>query len=717
MASRELRALEEERVETDRRADDVARALELRRLATLTADNLGAGNLAAATQAVYEYGMVHGGKRALIVAGPHTNQNYARSKQVLQRSVMERFRTSVDESDLKGISELTPLLGRLDLAEKGVGLYLKYGQSTLSVTMDKNLEEDEALQFKQEVQEKELSKSGGTNISRAEQRRIEQAKVPPITICSKLARIYNSGVTFLRHHLPMVAYSLGSADGDAALVQLVHIEVEKRCVIIIRDYCKQNNLVIIQRKAKDVSRRIEDRHVDGNGGIDTSGGGKDSNIFEFDTSSSLTDGQGDFASHEDCGFQALVGPLAAVDATNENLALLLQHTESYERFVRHAVEEVQKAQDIRLEQQVKESNQSNYPKGNDGNFPVEPKRDVLPVRTELNEVVAEVGGIYSSLEHALLLASMQRAIVHASDNDGNPHAHSLYSPLAIVRDPRGALQTSTVEECLYAARRSTLRAFATGHKGTASAAANMCADALGRVLLESLERRANNSVKALKPGEGLLPAGRGGIGRATALGMAALVGSAQKGISKSMARQGDLGSSSSVLGSSDKGTEEAIKRGIDIVVAQRCARLNDLEVAAEYAQRLKSNLLDEVGTSYDAKSRGTEQLRTCIMSFTPVVDSFLEASSGAVEQLTGALMGRVRAIVNETVGQDSGRGSSDGGSKGGTGVGSKAVGGSSFGSVMGGVGSTSTQCIGMNYHLNDEAFEMGQISEGYMARL
>ena len=48
----------------------------------------------------------------------------------------------------------------------------------------------------------------------------------------KLAKIYSVTVTQLRHHLPMVAYALGGVDGDTALVQLVHVEAEKRTVDI-----------------------------------------------------------------------------------------------------------------------------------------------------------------------------------------------------------------------------------------------------------------------------------------------------------------------------------------------------------------------------------------------------------------------------------------------------------------------------------------------------
>ena len=39
---------------------------------------------------------------------------------------------------------------------------------------------------------------------------------------------------------------------------------------------------------------------------------------------------------------------------------------------------------------------------------------LLPPHTALNEVSAEIGGYYSSLERCLLLAGMQRAFIHAS---------------------------------------------------------------------------------------------------------------------------------------------------------------------------------------------------------------------------------------------------------------------------------------------------------------
>lgn len=56
----------------------------------------------------------------------------------------------------------------------------------------------------------------------------QERRVPAVTECTKLDKVYTSAVAHLRQHLLMVAL-LGEAngDGDAALV---HIEVERRAV-------------------------------------------------------------------------------------------------------------------------------------------------------------------------------------------------------------------------------------------------------------------------------------------------------------------------------------------------------------------------------------------------------------------------------------------------------------------------------------------------------
>jgi hypothetical protein len=123
---------------------------------------------------------------------------------------------------------------------------------------------------------------------------------------------------------------------------------------------------------------------------------------------------------------------------------------------------------------------------------LETKIEVLPPHTALNEVASEIGGYYVSLERCLLMAGMQRAFIQANFPDDMSYTPAVVVGMMIGNTTSAAvsntyysssmgggagsraLQTNLVEECLFAARRSTLRAFATGHTGTASAAANIC---------------------------------------------------------------------------------------------------------------------------------------------------------------------------------------------------------------------------------------------------
>ena len=80
------------------------------------------------------------------------------------------------------------------------------------------------------------------------------------------------------------------------------------------------------------------------------------------------------------------------------------------------------------------------------------------------------------LERYPLLVGMQRAFVRANFPDdstcaevavgGAAHSHYHGAIGAGRQQPRRSLHANLVKECLFAARRSTLRAFATGHAGT-----------------------------------------------------------------------------------------------------------------------------------------------------------------------------------------------------------------------------------------------------------
>ena len=724
----------------------------------MASDALGARRYEDAVKAVADFESVVGfcSERAVKIAGVHAMKAKERTRDVLCRTILERYEKAIglreDENgeegsshgggDLKELSTLTPLLGLLGMANKGVGLYLTYAQNTLSQIIDTNLEKDAVIEEKQNLDKRE--EEAGVRISRAEQkRRMEKRQSGgEVTVCTKLAKIYNAAVTFLRHHLPMVAFSLGDADGDAALVQLIHAEVERRAMDVIRHYMAMKRLAMLCNRSVGVANAIEEKYLNGDGMAEEEYYQQD--IFESMANAGTTVGNaigGSAASSsasksggkalkmdmtldkktvldrmDDCGFKAELGTFVQVNANLDELALLLQHTESYERFIRHAVDEVNKARTLRKEQKREEKKKkwiqdlenegkdatleeaAEFDEEEDEMEKMRRVQDVLPTQTQLNEIVVEAGGYFIGLERTFLIASLQRAFQSVTLSDERS-----YSPITILSQNnrssnsvgRRALQTSLVEECLYAAQRSTLRAFATGHSSTASAASNFCADVLGRFLLEVLIHRADGGTSMLKPGDGLLP-GQGGLGQAAL----AVMSSAQKGLARARTSttKGLMVGGVSVGGGGGHLNEAEEKmlmqQRITEGIAMACAKLNDLEVAVDYTSRLEKKLLDDMQTTFPEGKKETEQLKTCIKSLMGVKDSFFTASNDSIDHLVSTVMPRVRSIVTESVGQDN-------------------VTTSGF---MGG-SSTPGHTVRMNYHLDTEAYEMAQLSEGYMSRL
>lgn len=203
---------------------------------------------------------------------------------------------------------------------------------------------------------------------------------------------------------------------------------------------------------------------------------------------------------------------------------------------------------------------------------------------------------------------------------------------------------------------------------------------LGRVLLESLSHRAEAGSSLLKPGDGLL-SGQGGLGQAAL----SVMSTAQKGLGRKTR-----------LGADVKEEELAAMKQeeINAGIARSCASLNDLEVAVDYTRRLERKLTQEMESTFPASRQETVQLRTCITSLSGVTELYKNASKEAADHLVAILMPRIRSIVNECVGQDS----------------------TTSTSFMTS-GTVTMSTVKMNYNLNDNAYEMAQISEGYMSRL
>lgn len=635
-ASLEIRKLEQEKADLEQHSLDVETALFLRQSCDKATTAIPARNYEMAAGAIQQFTQLKEfnriNERAKAYAGEYTLQQLEQQHVALKKLLLEQYEVAVQKSDLQRLGQMTPLLPKVQLEQEAVSLYLKYLQGIT------------AHEFTQALQTAPVPKGA--------------AAAPPYVL---MARVYNQAVTVLRHHLPMVAHCLHKAKGDAAVAQLVHVQVEQHVLPLFQKYIETRELPLVSQSAQRIYDVLEDRYS-GRGLADD---GDDS----------------------DCGFSSEVGTLADVDSAMEEAALCLQHAESYSRFMGHSVQEINKARALRFHQEQEEKRQererqewatgmsssSTRTEVSVDQAQYEPL-EILPPRTQLQEVVAEVGGYYSGIERCLLLASMQRAFV-APDTDPR-----YCSPLGIKGHSNHvasrAMQTSVVETCLYAARRSTQRAFATGHTGTASAMANFASDAIGGVLMTVMSQRVEDvGVHKLKPGEGLL-VGSGGL---------------FQNIRHAGAQQKSHHSNTK-----QKLEEETKRREVQMETAKACATFNDLEIAMSHVRQLETLLSNAIDQGFPPNEHDTEQLRMCVKSLSPVAEGFQLASNTAIDSLVTVLKSRIRSIVSEVAGPE---------------------GSNTFMGGMGGGKGGERVVVKMDYDLDDESYQMLQLSEGYMGRL
>jgi hypothetical protein len=635
-ASQEIKLLESEKRDLEEHAQDVETALILRKSSDLASQSLSAQKYQAAAQAICDYTQQKQWnrltERAQAYAGEYTVTQLESTQTALRTTLLEQYQVAVQESNLMQLGQLTPLVQMVQMESQAVTLYVRFLKGLLVKDLQQAATVDDNPAAKQ------------------------QQTLPPFV---PMARVYNCAVTALRHHLPMVSHCLYRADGDAAVIQLIHLQVEQAVTPLFQAYMDSRQLNSCASNSQRIYGLMEERYS-----------GLASEDDEMD----------------DCGFAQEVGSLSDVDSAMEEAALLLQHAESYTRFILHTCREVNKARELRHKQGQDEHRMDRERKEWATGMSSAPSLaqeedeeyqplEILQAPTQLHQVVAEVGGYYSVIERCLLLASMHRAFSIPEDDPRQ------YSPLGERANNHGvatrALQTSIVETCLYAARRGTQRAFATGHTGTASAVANFCADCLRGVLVEVLSRRAEDSgVSMLKPGDGLLP-GSAGIFNAS-----------------NLIRQGQT--VSHAVGGVKVG-EATRRQEIEQGISWACATLNDLDVAAHHTQDLEKILSQAVERGFPPNTHDTEQLLMCVKSLSPVTEVFKMASNNAMDSLVSVLKPRIRAIVSDAVGAD----------------GSSAAG---F-SVMGTGKATDRHTVRMNYNLNEEAYQLLEVSEGYISRL
>jgi hypothetical protein len=92
----------------------------------------------------------------------------------------------------------------------------------------------------------------------------------------------------------------------------------------------------------------------------------------------------------------------------------------------------------------------------------------------------------------------------------------------------------------------------------------------------------------------------------------------------------------------------------------------------------------------------------CVKGLSGIIESFSQALVRSIEELIATLLPCVRQIVNDSVGQDS-----------------SSLGAASnfLGTPVLAVGNATTAKVILDYNLDDAAFELSQISEGYIGQM
>ncbi|GMF17840.1 unnamed protein product [Phytophthora fragariaefolia] len=276
----------------------------------------------------------------------------------------------------------------------------------------------------------------------------------------------------------------------------------------------------------------------------------------------------------------------AVAVMNEQLnemALVIQHTQTYERFMRSRVV----LEDIKIDGVNDEAaeNGTDLKASHDEQAPVLP-----PIQeSELGKTVQELAGFYCFFENALLNQAARKSFqweeLHFSSGDG-----SLGDFAVSGADGNDGLVcfpiSSAIDEVFYVARNSGLRALATGHVDCAAGVLNMINTVLRDVVGDTMRSRIRHMTTSAK----LDSSATGDAGSLLAASSAQLRDQMQQQFAKLSKTVGPVGgvNPSEAAGQTP---EQRKEHAPDVV-------LNSLEVTSGYISQLKGEFEHELPEAF-----------------------------------------------------------------------------------------------------------------------
>ncbi|ETO72431.1 hypothetical protein F444_11438 [Phytophthora nicotianae P1976] len=186
--------------------------------------------------------------------------------------------------------------------------------------------------------------------------------------------------------------------------------------------------------------------------------------------------------------------VAVMNEQLNEMALVIQHTQTYERFMRSRVT---------YEEENETNNDEEIEKGEHGSGGKGPVVPVLPPiqESELGKTVQELAGFYCFFENALLNEASRKAFqweeLHFSSGDGSSgeaEVGGVDSDNSLACFPI----SSAIDEIFYVARNSGLRALATGHVDCAAGVLNMINTVLRDVVGDTMRSRIRHMTTSAK---------------------------------------------------------------------------------------------------------------------------------------------------------------------------------------------------------------------------
>jgi len=585
-----------------------------------------------------------------------------RAERDLQSRVLRHFDAAAGAADGAELAKYCALLGPLGLASEGVAGYLSFARASLKTVI------------------------GAAGDGQTSGGRTASAEDMSDAAGGALSKLFNGAAAFLQAHVAVCAAALSRADGGAALLQLVHADVEEVACGILRAYV--DNMGLPGHAAKTSAG-------DGSGEGDRGKGGSALGKLAGAVSAGADGSRASLAGY--------AGGLNELNETLEGVALVMQHVESYDRFVRHAAFELE-AQDT-TPSAIAASSRSVVGTDTDADVirhPVAMRDDhvtdrrVLPPQTKLNEALAELGGYYTLLERVQLRASLKRALaldalppaaraavdhrakqatldalsasgggnqggvvggarvasgllaaVTASAPTGRGSKGS-FGGLTVGGDDAGAVVSSTaVEDAFYIAQCAAQRAVAAGHAQSCGAVVNHVKNSLGCDLFDPLVSRATSAANSLGRGASDGDWGLGGL----AEGASSYLTSAARTVAKKAAE--GAGKAQGVVAKSAVGDdasehadlERACRKVVECRMEQLVA-LNNLEACASCSARLQMLLRSEVTAGFE-DGPPLAQLLACVAELEALSTRFGGARDEAIASLAAHLQPRLRNATTE----------------------------------------------------------------------